>query len=212
MLRIVGRSSSHFTRIARLFANELAISYDFTVVHDLFSQNGVHYADNPALKIPVLMTEDGPWFGALNICRALTRRASSAPMIVWPEQITDRRAANAQELVLQGMATEVGIIMRGPGTPDAHDDKARESLVRSVAWLDAELPAALASLPPSRTTSFLEVSVYCFVTHLAFRQVLETDGYEHLQAFCSAFGQRASARATAYRFDDAPASGQPQAQ
>ena len=71
---LVGRSSSHFTRIARIFAHELEVAYEFQPVLDLTSVNRADYADNPTLRVPILRTEAGTWFGALNICRALARR------------------------------------------------------------------------------------------------------------------------------------------
>jgi glutathione S-transferase len=172
-MRLAGRSSSHFTRVVRVFARELGIAYQFHPILDLMAQTRADYFGNPALRMPVLETEDGPWFGALNICRELARRAPGQLSIVWPEQLEDRVAANAQELVLQGMATEVGLIMRKLAQSDssgADADKNRRSLSDSVAWLDTHWPAVLERLPRSRGLSFLEVTAYCFVTHLEFRQ------------------------------------------
>jgi hypothetical protein len=68
---IIGRSSSHFTRI---FAAELRIDCAFQVVRDLMSSDPGDYGGNPALRIPVLQTPQGTWFGALNVCRELWRR------------------------------------------------------------------------------------------------------------------------------------------
>jgi hypothetical protein len=47
------------------------------------------------------------------------------------------------------------------------------------------------------------VSLFCLVTHLPFRKVMEVGAYQRLQAFCRTFGQRPGARATEYRFDTA---------
>ena len=71
---IIGRSSSHFTRVVRLFAAELDISYKYEVVRDLTSADASVYGGNPALKIPVLQNERGTWYGALPICHFVTRR------------------------------------------------------------------------------------------------------------------------------------------
>lgn len=201
VLSIVGRSSSHFTRTVRMFAHELAIDYAFRPLGDLSSRDVNQYADNPALKIPVLETPDGPWFGALNICRELARRTPGAPKICWPEQLRDRTAANAQELVLQGMATEVALIMQATGGVIATSGKAFESLVNSLSWLDANLAHVRASTSERDTLSIFELTTYSFVTHLQFRKVTDISPYHALQAFCSEHGQRPSAQATAYRFD-----------
>ena len=91
MDRIIGRRSSLFTRPVLMFAETLAIPYEFAPVHDLTSQDSSAYGSNPALKLPVLHGDNGELFGALNICRAFADRADEeaapdpGPRIVWPE-------------------------------------------------------------------------------------------------------------------------------
>jgi glutathione S-transferase len=201
---IVGRSSSVFTRVARIFAAELEVEYAFEVVRDLMSADRADYAGNPALRLPNLRTSSGVWFGALGICRELRRRSKLVSRIVWPEDLDQPLLANAQELVLQAMASEVTFIMSrlaGVDPDSAYQAKTLRSLLDSLAWLDAQLPAALAALPVARDVSYLEVTLFCLITHLTFREVLPTSGYANLTRFCEAFGARASARATPYRFD-----------
>lgn len=184
-----------------MFAHELGVNYTFRLVADLSSCNVDDYAAHPALKIPVLQTPQGPWFGALHICRELTRRTAHAPKILWPEQLHDRIAANAQELVLQGMGTEVALIMQAAGGPISTASKAFESLTNSLSWLDTHLPAVRASTSEPETLSFFELTAYCFVAHLPFRKVLDVTPYRALHAFCDEYAQRPSAQATTYRFD-----------
>ncbi|XXX72479.1 glutathione S-transferase N-terminal domain-containing protein [Sorangium sp. So ce134] len=201
---LVGRSSSHFTRVTRVFAAELGVAYAFEVVADLRSLDAADYAGNPALRLPILRTGATTWLGSLNICRELARRAPAQRRVVWPEHLTEALAANAQELASQAMATEVTLIMgQLAGTPkdDAQLAKLHRSLLNMLAWLDDNIEAARAVLPRDRDLSFLEVCLFCLVTHLEFRKVLPTSGYRALTAFCDEFGQRASAQATAYRFD-----------
>ncbi len=201
---LVGRSSSHFTRTARIFAAELGVDHGFEVVRDLMSLAPGDYAGNPALKLPILRTSEGVWFGTLGICRELARRSARALDVVWPEQLAAPLLSNAQEVTVQAMATEVNLIMAkaaGSGGPLAHLEKMRESLGNSVAWLDRELPDLLAALPAGRSLSYLEVTLFCLGTHLGFREVLDTSGFGNLTRFCDAFGARPSARATGYRFD-----------
>jgi glutathione S-transferase len=202
-LCIVGRPSSHFTRVARLFAEELGLDYDFELVRDLMSCDSSDYAGNPALRLPVLKTREAAWFGALNICRELARRSERRLRVVWPEHLEEPLLANAQELTLQGMATEVGLIMGalgGTAETNPHAVKLRTSLTNTLWWLDAALPEVLVSLPAERDLSFLEVSLFCFVEHLAFREVLPIDGYKHLVEHCAVFRARPSAAKTPYRF------------
>lgn len=201
-LRIIGRSSSHFTRIVRLIAHECGVAYEFRPVFDLMSQSPATWGDNPALKLPVLETSEGKWFGALNISRELARQAAKPVRVLWPEDLRDRTAANAQELVITAMSTVVSLVMRGLPAPGANpvDDKARVSLTQTLDWLEAQLPAAVRGLP-ERNFSFLEASSIAFIRHLEFRKVLDTQPYSALRAFADSYSARPSVRDTEYKFD-----------
>jgi len=202
---IIGRSSSHFTRITRIFAAEMRIDYSLRVVRDLMSSDAGDYGGNPALRIPVLQTPRGVWFGALNVCRELWRQSNPRPRVVWPEDLDEPVLANAQELVLQAMATEVSLIMAkaadASSDGNAHQAKMRKGLLNMMSWLEGNARSVLAALPPQRDLSFLEVSLFCLVTHLEFRGVLPTASYSELNTFCQRFATRASIGETPYRFD-----------
>jgi hypothetical protein len=201
---IIGRSSSHFTRVTRIFAAEMRIDYSFRVVRDLMSSDPEDYGGNPALRIPTLQTARGVWFGALNVCRELWRQSSPMPRVVWPEDLDEPLLANAQELVLQAMATEVTLIMAGLASTrddNAHHAKMRKGLTNMMSWLEENVRPALAALPPHRDLSYLEVTLFCLVTHLEFRGVLPTASYSELNTFCQRFATRASSGETPYRFD-----------
>ena len=201
---IIGRSSSHFTRVTRILAAEMRVDHSFQVVHDLMSCDPADYGGNPALRLPILRTSRGVWFGALPICRELSRRSSLGRRLVWPEDLDQPLLANAQELVVQAMATEVALIMatlsRVSETSD-HAAKMRKSLVNTMSWLEGNTKHALAALPSDRDLSYLEVTLFCLVTHLEFRGVLPVASYMELNRFCQDFATRASADETTYRFD-----------
>lgn len=200
---IIGRSSSSFTRTVRIFAAELAVPYAFEIVRDLQSMSVEDYGGNPALKLPSLRTPQATWFGSLNICRELARLAERPRHLVWPESLAQPLLANAQELVLQAMSTEVGLIMSGlAGQPDTpHRRKMARSLDNVLSWLDAHLEQTLAALPRERDVSYLEVTLFCLIDHLDFRKVVSTAPHAQLTAFRDAFGTRAACRETEYRFD-----------
>jgi glutathione S-transferase len=200
---LVGRSSSHFTRIARIFAAELGVAHDYEVVRDLLSLERDAYGGNPALRLPILRTQAGDWFGALNISRELWRRSGQRLSITWPEDLSAPLLANAQELASQAMANEVTLIMAKRTEIDdanAYVSKLRLGLANTVAWLDAQLEGIVAALP-ARELSYLEVTLFCLFSHLEFREVLPIASYANLNRFCAGFGQRASARATPFRMD-----------
>jgi glutathione S-transferase len=207
-LTLIGRSSSSFTRLTRIFAAEFAVPYAFRVVPSLLSLDPRDYGGNPALKMPALHTPQGTWFGATNICRVLSRRAGAPRRVVWPEQLDQPLTANAQELTLAAMSTEVAVIMSTVGAPpgaasaeSAHAVKMRASLLDTLAWLDAHLERVLEALPSERDLSYLEVALFCLVTHLEFRNVLPVAPDGALGAFCRRFAERPSAAQTPYRFD-----------
>lgn len=202
-LTIVGRSTSHFTRVTRVFAAEAQVPFTFQVVPDLRLSAASDYAGNPALKVPILRTPQGEWFGALNICRELGRRSAQPLRVLWPEDLKERLLANAQELVLQAMSTEVTLLMgRFFGVSDGpHAAKLLGSLTNSVEWLERNIAGVVGQLPPERALSYLELTLYCLVRHLPFREVLSTEPYPALEAFCEAFEARPSVRDTPYRVD-----------
>lgn len=203
-ITLVGRSSSHFTRTARIFALELGVPHAFRVVPDLMSADAVAYAGNPALKVPVLVDGEGSLFGTENICRELARRSGLGPRVVLRGDCAVRVVANAEELTVHAMGSGVALIMAGAaGTGDAGPPKVRRSLENALAFLEDNVDGALAALPAGRVISFCETTLYCLVRHLPFRKVMDVGGYPRLQAFADAFGVRPSARATEYRFDNA---------
>ena len=201
---IIGRSSSTFTRVTRIFAAELGIPYVLHVVRDLKVLDAGDYGDNPALKVPSLRTPNATWFGALNGCRELARASERRLRIVWPEALESPLLGNAQELVLQAMSTEVGLIMSGAvDQPSAapHVVKMTRSLAGSLSWLDHNIRPALAALPAERDLSYFEVTLFCLFGHLSFRKIMSTAPYTELAAFHQAFGKRPSCVDTEYRFD-----------
>jgi hypothetical protein len=83
--------------------------------------------------------------------------------------------------------------------------KARAGMEGALAWLDSNLSNALDKLPP-RDLSFFEVSLFCLVDHLRFRQTVELHPYTALERFTDEFAHRPSAQRTPYRFDVPPPS------
>jgi glutathione S-transferase len=206
-LTLVGRSSSHFTRITRMFAIELGVELTFRPLYDLTSLDVASYGDNPALKIPVLLTETGPLFGSENICRELVRRAGAKHKkarkksdFVMRGDVDSRLVANAEELILHAMQTTVVIVL-GKTAGISPSAKTTRSLENTMAWLDANVDDVIAALPEGRTISFAEVALFCLTRHLPFRQVLDVKPYRKLLAFADSYGDRTSARETEYRVD-----------
>jgi hypothetical protein len=200
--QIVGRTSSLFTRVTLIFAEELAVPYELLPIKDMTELGPEVYGGNPALKLPTLHADGAVLFGAQNIARAIAERPGArSARIVWPEHTRDALSRNANELVQHSMAAQVQLVMgtvfaRLPAD-NVFFDKARAGLEGSLKWLDANVASVLAALPP-RDLSFFEVSLFCLIEHLQFRVTVPFD-YPALLAFAREFSTRASAQNTRYR-------------
>lgn len=209
-LRLTGRSSSHFTRVAAMFARELGLEYQLEVVHDLKSRDVEVFGGHPALKIPTLHFGGGHLFGTENICRKLVELAGRRgdPRIVLCEHVSDDLVGCAQELVWNAMATQVTLrmglwIARLPAD-NMYFEKAKTSLCGALAWLEAHLEHVRARLPTPRDLSMFEVTLLCLVDHLIFLPSVPMEPYPALRAYASELGQRPAAQQTAFHFDPAP--------
>jgi len=200
-----GRSSSPYTRVARVFAHELGVPLELVPIPDMTAMDEAAYGGNPALKLPTLHGDSEVVLGTEHICRRLAREARRPLRIAWPESTTSVVAGNAQELAWHGMTAQVQWVMASKvgGVPleNIYLAKMRAGFEGALRWLEAHLDEALAALPLDCDTSLLEVTLYCLVEHLAFRQTLDTAPYPALRAFAARQGQRASALATPYHFD-----------
>lgn len=206
-VEIIGRSSSHFTRVARIFAFELGVEAKLVPIYDLAALDEGSYAGNPALKLPSLRRNGSLLFGTQNICRALAELAIPSRRVVWPEDLRDDLSRNAQELVWHGMAGQVqivtGTLLAGLPADNGYFVKGRRGFEGALHWLDANLQSTLDALP-ARDLSVLEVTLFCLVDHLRFRETLPLAPYPALLGFRDAFARRPCAVATAYTFDAPP--------
>lgn len=202
-LEIFGRRSSHYTRLVRIFAEELGVSYEFTPIFDLMSHDPGDYAGNPALKLPILECDGEAVFGSLNICRALAREAGREEHIFWPEDADTPLLMNAHEILAHAMSAQVDVVIHEI-LEKRPDDKAsckrRESLVNCLEWLDSNLVEIDRTLP-QRDLSVFETGLFCLLSHLPFRNPMDLSGMTRLTRFEEWFGRRESAKATPYRFD-----------
>ncbi|CAN5903295.1 hypothetical protein BH11MYX3_BH11MYX3_10040 [soil metagenome] len=203
-MQIIGRSSSHFTRVPLIVARELGVSVELVPIADLKQLDPAVYGDNPALKLPTLRRDGSLVFGAENICRALADHAGSSDRIVWPEQLREDVSRNAQEMVWHAMAAQVQLVLGtiiGKLPPDnIYFAKSRRGFEGALRWLDTQLADALRALP-ARDTSLFEVTLFCLVEHLVFRPTVPLEPYPALIAFAREFAERPSAQSTTYRFD-----------
>lgn len=204
-LRLTGRRGSHFTRVAMIFAHELALPVALDPVSDLRSLDPNDYGGHPALKLPTLHVDGAVTWGTDDICRKLAALAGRAsdPRVVLSEHVTSERARNAQELVWHCMRVQVELVIGVMFGKLPADNllfvKARTGMLGALAWLDANIDAALADLPPERQVSVLETTLFCLLEHIAFRPTVTLGPLPRLRAVTGAFGERASALATPWQ-------------
>ena len=207
-LQLFGRRSSHFTRVTRVFAEELGIPYEIVPIYDMKQRDATIYAENPALKLPTLRTAEGVVFGTENICRTLAEHAGNPTGIVWPEQLRGAMQRNAQEMVWHCMAAQVQMVvgtMIGKLPADnIYFAKALDGFKGALGWLDAHVGQVVAALPASRKLSLFEVTLFCTIEHLRFRPTLLIDDYSALVRFAGQFAARPSAACTPYEVDVRP--------
>lgn len=211
-VQIIGRSSSHYTRVALFFARELAVPFELVPIYDLTQLDRETFAGNPALKLPSMRRGGSTLFGTENICRALADMAPEGDKkVVWPEQLGSVLARNAQELVWHGFASQVTLVL-GTVVHDLPADnpffvKVRAGFEGALGWLNEnvdEVVTALDHTVDDRKLSLLEVSLFCLATHLQFRPTVPPDSYPKLISFVDRYGRRPAAQATSYRFDQLP--------
>lgn len=207
-LKLTGRSASHFTRVARVFAHELAVPIAFEVIHDLMGLDPAPYGGHPALKLPTLHVAGAPVFGTDHICRTLAALAGRAadPRVVLGSD--DALVRNAQELVWHAMAAQVQLVVGVQIAKLPADNpffaKAAAGLRGALAWLEAHHDELDAALPTPRDVSLYEVTLFCLLEHLAFRPTVALDDLPRLRAFAAAYATRPSAIATRFQFDPKP--------
>jgi glutathione S-transferase len=211
MIQIVGRRGSHFTRMVRMVAHEVDVKYELVPIYDMRQLEAGAYADNPALKLPILRRGDASLFGALNICRTLAELVGATAQIEWPEDRSDDLARNAQELVWHAMAAQVqlivGTVIGKLPADNIYFVKTRTGLEGSLRWLDANLAKVLATRRADPRLSIFEVSMFCLIEHVRWRETAAIDRCARLTAWASDYATRPSALATVYEADTPPGSG-----
>lgn len=204
-VELVGRSSSHFTRVAAIFALELGVPYELRVVHDVLATDPGNFGGHPALKLPVLRVDGSLLVGTENICRRLHELSGGQAQVVWPEALKSDLSRNAQELVWHAMAAQVqlviGTVVAKLPADHAFFSKIRLGFEGSLQWLDSHLEQVVALLPSGRLLSLFEVTLFCLLEHIPFRPTVSLEPYPALRAFSAKFSRRPAAQQTPFRFD-----------
>jgi glutathione S-transferase len=202
---LVGRSTSHFTRLVRIVAFEAEVELTFRPIFDLKSLDPADYGGHPGLKMPTLRQGDDHTFGSIEICRRLVDASPVGLKLVWPEALPSS-LRNAWELLTQAMQAQVqlafGVSVCGLPADHIYFAKARQGLEGALAWIEERLDELVAD-EPAADLSLFQAAAFCLLEHLQFRPTFELRGLPRLEALRQVFGARPSALATPYRLDRA---------
>ena len=204
MIEIIGRRSSHYTRVVRMLAHELDVDYRLQPIIDLLSEDPAVFAGNPALKLPAVRVGETTVWGSQNACRAIARHVPGGEArVFWAEDAHSPLLMNAHEIVAHAMAAQVEVVFHeivSKRPPDVASRKRRASLLNCLGWLDANLGAIRTELPAARIALF-ELTLFALLEHLPFRNPIDLTAMTRLAGFAEAFAKRPSAAATPYSFD-----------
>ena len=203
---IIGRRSSHFTRLVLIVAHELGVEYSYMHVVDLMALDTKSYGDHPGLRLPTLKFDGEAVFGAVNICRILAKIMKRENDVVWPDEgDASILLTNMYEITMQTMASQVSLVIAVEVSKldpaSAFVTKLRVGMAGMLEWLDTRLVEYQAQLPGDRLISITEAALYCVYEHIRCRNTSELTAYPNLARFVTEFGQRTSAKQTPYRFD-----------
>jgi glutathione S-transferase len=204
-LVLAGRSSSHFTRLARIFAIESGCDFEFELLEDLASTNAENYSGNPSLTIPALLVDREPVLGSVNICRRFAELSGQRERYSLPEDfIGSQLLQNAHELVMTGMSAQVTIVFSTLFANIAKENglvmKSQQRLNGLLAWLNTNWQEILAQIPQEKLST-IEAGLFCLLEHIDFRRTEGITIGDELRKFVTNFGAKQSAKDTPFKMD-----------
>ena len=140
------RSQQHFAvhAAAALFAEELAVPYEFVPIYDMTALGPEVYAGNPALKLPDPSAERLVLFGALEYlsCHRRTGRAACADRMAGRNALRYFARRAGTRLARDGCAGADSCSARSSASCPriiSYFTKARAGLEGSLEWLDQHM-------------------------------------------------------------------------
>jgi glutathione S-transferase len=195
-VKLLYQTHSPFARKALVFAHEAGLADRIEVIHHETSptaRNAEVFALNPLGKVPVLIGDTGEAiFDSSVICQYLDGLHGGPPLIPPAERIATLKL----QAVADGMS-EAGILVRWETTrrpPALRYPPFGEGQLAKVAEGCAFLEA---HFQPRETPGLAEVAIATALSWLEFRAVHDfRPTCPRLAAWCDAFSQRPSMRAT----------------
>ncbi|HEY8087144.1 MAG TPA: glutathione S-transferase family protein [Polyangiaceae bacterium] len=189
-----GTPLSHFTRKVRILLAELGVGFDFVRAPGILGTDGGVYADNPLLRIPVLVDGGVTVIESDHIARYLVGKHDPADRFgVRSERVED---LNRLAVVNGIMDNEVVLILakRG-GLVDlesvAYFRKLATAIDGALAWLDGHVER------DGEAFDYGDIATVCMWQHVRhYGMVRGLDGYGRIAARVARFAGRPSVAGT----------------
>ncbi|EWH06520.1 MULTISPECIES: glutathione S-transferase family protein [Pseudoalteromonas] len=188
-MKLLGSTTSPYVRRIRMWALNNDIALEFINL-DIFSQQDRHtmIAHNPARKIPVLIDNGFSVCDSNSIIRYLLEK-SDQPLLSWQQEnlLTIINACN-DSLVEMLLCQRSGF--------DTKDDKLffnlqNERIAETLRYLNSHL-----SEPAFKSCEYLNISLYCLLDWICFRELTDWSQLENLADFYQQFSAKAAVKHT----------------
>lgn len=185
-MQLLGSTTSPFVRRIRIWAALNNLPIDFINL-DIFSEQDrqTMIAHNPARKIPVLIDHDFTLCDSNSIIRYLLEKADQ-PLLSWQQE-------NYLTIINACNDSLVEILLCQRSGFDTNSDKLffnlqNERIVETLAYLNSHL-----SEPVFKSCEYLNISLYCLLNWICFRELTDISQHSALVAFYEQYGQRQAA-------------------
>lgn len=187
-MKLYSTPLSHFSRKVRAVADFYELDIEYVDVGNVADAGKEKYAGNPLMGVPVL-TGDELWLvDSDNIISFLVRKYDSLDRL--KVQSTRIEDLNIRAILNGLMASEVRLILgKRTGIPiDEFQffDKAKQSIIESLRWLEAR-----ADVFDADNISINEIHLVCAFEHLKYYEFVDLSEFSRLSALTDATGSRA---------------------
>lgn len=188
-MQLLGSTTSPFVRRIRIWATLNNLPIDFINL-DIFSEQDrqTMIAHNPARKIPVLIDHDFTLCDSNSIIRYLLEKADQ-PLLSWQQE-------NYLTIINACNDSLVEILLCQRSGFDTNSDKLffnlqNERIVETLAYLNTHL-----SEPVFKSCEYLNISLYCLLDWIRFRELTDFSQLNNLVDFYHKFADKAAVQQT----------------
>ena len=193
-MKLYATPLSHFSRKIRLLLDHYAQAYEVIDVGNVAEGAKAKFADNPLMRVPVLV-DQGEWLiESDHIAAYLARKLD--PRDAFEVHTTDPASLNIRAVLNGIMLEEVKVILakrtQVPVEQYAFFDKALEAMREGLAWLETKAAAFTPDAPKYR-----EFHLVCLWDHLEYYGLLPLEPYGRLREVAAQVSSREKVKRSA---------------